>query len=768
MRTLKCLLALLALALGVSTGQAQSFTAPITGGGGSQTTGSVTVVSASGINLNGTALSLSSTLSNLNSTGAVTNKWNSWQIWGSSTVSNSMFAENAGLGIVTNSTSFSGLIQSIVNRRADGFHILIQPNYYASNSYSIDSTIYITNGWGIIEGFGNPDTMMRGTAALNGPAFQVGSTTTLIGGIVRFKDIRIEMDNAGANGVGVKIVDCAEPVFERSEVTGFRKAGIELASTNYMHWGYAQDCWFVSKYAGAKGVLVSDGPLASVAYLNHFEMYNCQFGTFGGGEAIYVEPDAAFPNFKVVNSTFKYSSGTMSHGIAHENGRDAVYNGNKFIGYSGVNPILFAASGGLYSGVTNLNPSFYNNHSDGTAELIVLGQFVTNVAMSGNSIRGSGPVVLYEDVASNGRINNLDPTELRLGYLPTNSIPYIDAYGVVRTASFSGLNLVAGVLTATGSGTPGGTTTTMQYNQGGSFAGSSNFVYDQSLQDLTIWSTSTSPTFSIGYTNGSTGKTNDISISGMTVTTPNGNTGVSIGIIAAGVLNSITIGTNYFQAPYSMHSDIGTSSSLFRSLYLGSNAIVGGGLTVTGAVSVVGSASIPMMGVNAWAGDATAFTRATNSPAATGSTNDLQISRSTAAAGQTLRIHSTASGQNVITNAGNTAITVSGTGNGNTNYVINLVSGDVNDFYMGSSNVVINAVYGGVLGTPIYWNAFVTNLSGINWGIGFSAVTNRWRFSGVYGTNSPSVLTNGTCLQISGRSDGTNTLVGYTYYAPGL
>ncbi|CAB4212553.1 Right handed beta helix region [uncultured Caudovirales phage] len=138
------------------------------------------------------------------------------------------------------------------------------------------------------------------------------------------------------------------------------------------------------------------------------------------------------------------------------------------------------------------------------------------------------------------------------------------------------------------------------------------------------------------------------------------------------------------------------------------------------------------------------------------------------AVGQRMRLHSVSNGQLVWTNAYQDAITVSGAGSGNTNYTINLIPGDVNDFYMGSSNVMITAVMGGVVGVPIYWNAYITNLSAATWGIGFSAVTNRWRFSGVNGTNSPVVLTNNTMLQISGRTDGTNTLVGYTYYAPGL
>jgi|GEM_PF-6329140 len=120
---------------------------------------------------------------------------------------------------------------------------------------------------------------------------------------------------------------------------------------------------------------------------------------------------------------------------------------------------------------------------------------------------------------------------------------------------------------------------------------------------------------------------------------------------------------------------------------------------------------------------------------------------------------------NVITK---TTATVSGAGSGSTNYLLTLSTNALNDFYLGSSNVHIYTVAGSTLGSPIYWTAIITNLSGNTWGINFASGTNRWRFSGVYGTNAPSVLTNGTALMLSGRTDGTNCLLGYTYFAPGL
>jgi len=110
--------------------------------------------------------------------------------------------------------------------------------------------------------------------------------------------------------------------------------------------------------------------------------------------------------------------------------------------------------------------------------------------------------------------------------------------------------------------------------------------------------------------------------------------------------------------------------------------------------------------------------------------------------------------------------TIIGSGAGSTNYT--LLAG-TNQMYMGSSNVNISAVMQTVSGQMRRWSANITNLSGDTWGIGFSSVTNRWKFqSWMYGTNAPNVLTNNTVLVLDGKSDGTNTLVEFKYFSPAL
>lgn len=107
-------------------------------------------------------------------------------------------------------------------------------------------------------------------------------------------------------------------------------------------------------------------------------------------------------------------------------------------------------------------------------------------------------------------------------------------------------------------------------------------------------------------------------------------------------------------------------------------------------------------------------------------------------------------------------LVVTGAGSGSSNYT--LLAGRT--MFLGSSNVNIVAVMGTDVALVDYATATITNLSADVWGVGFSSITNRWRWSGVYGTNAPTVLTNGTALELSIKSDGTNTVCGYTYFSP--
>lgn len=118
----------------------------------------------------------------------------------------------------------------------------------------------------------------------------------------------------------------------------------------------------------------------------------------------------------------------------------------------------------------------------------------------------------------------------------------------------------------------------------------------------------------------------------------------------------------------------------------------------------------------------------------------------------------------VITNEiGRTFSLLSGVGGANTNFTLNI--GEPLRVVNGFTNVSLRAVMGTSASLIHDWSLLITNGSGTSRTLEFSAVTNRWRFHGTYGTNAPNTLTNGTQLLISGRSIGTNTLVSYNYFA---
>lgn len=104
---------------------------------------------------------------------------------------------------------------------------------------------------------------------------------------------------------------------------------------------------------------------------------------------------------------------------------------------------------------------------------------------------------------------------------------------------------------------------------------------------------------------------------------------------------------------------------------------------------------------------------------------------------------------------------VAGTGGANTNFT--LISTQPEVSVNGFTNVSIRAVMGYDSGLVDYWTCVITNGSGSARTLEFSAVTNNWRFNGVYGTNAPNTLTNATRLEISGRQHGTNVQVLYSY-----
>jgi hypothetical protein len=86
--------------------------------------------------------------------------------------------------------------------------------------------------------------------------------------------------------------------------------------------------------------------------------------------------------------------------------------------------------------------------------------------------------------------------------------------------------------------------------------------------------------------------------------------------------------------------------------------------------------------------------------------------------------------------------------------------------YVGSSNVNIVAIMGAPSLTVYKKTVVITNGTGVDWGIKFSAVSNNWKWPYTFGIGgaAPTVLTNATQLIIKADIEGTNVYADYKYY----
>lgn len=439
----------------------------------------------------------SGVLTNLISTGAHTNQLNSWEVWSAVGTTNSYFAENRGLGVLTNSTNFGSLMQSIFNRGVDATYIKIRSNPYYTNHFELHSTIYVTNMM-VVEGEGNSATTIRAGASLNGPMFQLGEDSGGVrnggSGITRFKNLRFESDLAGTAGVGIKVIKCSEPVFEDCEWTGFKFAAIQLSSTNYIHWSYAEDCWFVMKDSAAHGILIDQSPLATQNQ-NHFRVENCKFGIFGGGTPIVVSN--WFPGLTIQNSHFRYSSGTIPDTAAISVWAGDRYNidGNEFFNFSDAHyPIYFQDRGSA----TNYHTTVSNNKITGLglrpSQTFVAGTFVQGIADIGNTGWTDSSWIGAGD---NGTINSIHDKGITMQTLTASRALTLNASSDVTnaTTTLTELNYLSGVtanltvglsnsvrvaagtggITVTPSGSGGIMTYTINDDDAGGGSGGTNF-----------------------------------------------------------------------------------------------------------------------------------------------------------------------------------------------------------------------------------------------------------------------------------------------------
>ena len=196
----------------------------------------------------------------------------------------------------------------------------------------------------------------------------------------------------------------------------------------------------------------------------------------------------------------------------------------------------------------------------------------------------------------------------------------------------------------------------------------------------------------------------------------------------------------------------GTGAVFFGHLTVGTNVT---------AQSFIGSGTgTPYLLLSSPNGASFGITVDTNRTAQTSNTFNF----TSVAANDVIKMHSSSAGIVVWTNMPASRVTpvvVAGVGTPSTNFTWLSTQQEIS--LTTTANVFIASVTGFDTASVDYWTCVVTNGSGTNRTLGFSAGTNNWRFNGVYGTNAPSVITNNTRIEISGRQHGTNTQVVYGY-----
>lgn len=170
--------------------------------------------------------------------------------------------------------------------------------------------------------------------------------------------------------------------------------------------------------------------------------------------------------------------------------------------------VAFFDADGVLTNVTSASPSTEYVKADGSVgtpagagDVTAASTFGTDNRVirsdgTGKGVQASG--VTLSDADAFSGITSLTSTVLQASSvvassytntsLPTNAIVRVGPGGILTTSIIgSGLTLGAdGTLSATGSGTPAGNSGAVQFNQGGSFAGTNDFLFDRTNHILQL------------------------------------------------------------------------------------------------------------------------------------------------------------------------------------------------------------------------------------------------------------------------------------------
>jgi hypothetical protein len=381
------------------------------------------------------------------------------------------------------------------------------------------------------------------------------------------------------------------------------------------------------------------------------------------------------------------------------------------------------------------------------------------IRFSGNDIQNAGT-----------RYFNQSAAEWTIRDLDASSTNRLIAAHEVRTQIEAGSNITlatnsSGVVTITGAAGGAGSLATNANQFGASLTLS---IKDGALlTNTSIRTALTLPTLTASRAavlNSSGQLTNSAAVSDVEIEYLDGVTSA----IQTQLGTKTALATNSSQFGASTVLTIADRVSLTNINSYGTGAVFSGHVTVGSnitASSFIGSGTgVPIIKLQTMmsADNAFAITVATNRTATTTNTFDF----TSVAVNDVIKVHSSSAGQVVWTNGSPTIFTpvaISGVGGANTNFTLLATQPEV--YINGFTNVSIRGVMGYNDSTVAYWTCVITNGSGSDRTLEFSAVTNRYRFAGTYGTNAPATITNNTTLEISGRQVGTNVFVAYGYFA---
>jgi hypothetical protein len=373
--------------------------------------------------------SLTPNLTALNINSASGIGGNTWRVWSDNTTNYYAQQSITGQSITTN--DFSALMQQIDTLSSSHYYVHIAGNPVFQSAYFVTNTIILTNS-AIIQGDGNPSTVLFGVSALNGPIFQVGTISSALFSLSCFRDLRFDGANAGSSGVGIKFINSPEPVIERCEFTKFKLAGIQINSTNANFYSYINSSFFVmDNDANGIGVLFD----REVLDPNNVEclINNCFFGC-GLGRGIVVSN--RFRSLSIQASRFMWVNpfSTGIKGIQLFAGESYNISGNTFpVWPTGVSPIRFEDR----TVVTNY-PSVVSGNSTWSSaapatNLVYIGTNIQGVISIGNNNQFGGTASFY--AATNGPIWQFDTSGLRVG--SSNTLAITNIYTASATLDFA-------------------------------------------------------------------------------------------------------------------------------------------------------------------------------------------------------------------------------------------------------------------------------------------------------------------------------------------